>query len=69
MEGRGLISIWFFIGMLLLVYGLIILFSALFVTPDHQTVLAHLRADLWWGILMTVIGGAYTYLFRPRPRQ
>jgi hypothetical protein len=68
MHGRGLVSIWFFIGVLLLIYGVIIFASAFLVTPTHEVVLARLRVDIWWGLLLLVIGGLYTWLFRPRRR-
>jgi hypothetical protein len=66
--GRGLVSIWFFIGVLLLIYGVIIFASAFLVTPAHEVVLARLRADIWWGALLLIIGGLYTWLFRPGRR-
>lgn len=64
---RGhLISIWFFIGVILLMYGGLILASGiygLFHPPD--VVLSRLHADLWWGMLLLVLGGIYAYRFRP----
>ena len=65
MEGRGLISIWFFIGLLLFIYGLIIVVSA-FAMPLPDVVMADLRPGIWWGAFLTVIGAVYAYLFRPR---
>ena len=62
------ISIWFFIGMLLLVYGLLILGAGihdLLVPPEQQPVLANLHAGIWWGGLVAVLGGIYTYRFFP----
>ncbi|HEY3449432.1 MAG TPA: hypothetical protein VGK67_23965 [Myxococcales bacterium] len=50
------LPIWFFVGLILLVYGLIISFSGLFMTP-RPTVLANLRPALWWGGIMC-LGGA-----------
>lgn len=68
MHGRNLISIWFFIGVLVLIYGVIILAAAFAV--DHaqgrQVVLQELRAGIWWGVLMTVLGLVYTLKFRPK---
>jgi hypothetical protein len=29
-------------------------------------VLANLHAGVWWGALLTIIGGVYVYLFLPR---
>lgn len=63
------ISIWFFIGMLLLVYGVLILGSGIYdlvVPPAQQPVLAELHAGIWWGALLVVLGGVYSYRFFPR---
>lgn len=69
MHRPGMLSIWFFIGLLLLAYGVIILGSGLYEwisPPQVQTVvLAELHADIWWGILLTILGVAYTLKFRP----
>ena len=63
------VSIWFFIGVLLLVYGLLILGAGLYelvVPPTRVVVLAGLRASIWWGALLLVLGGLYTWRFSPR---
>jgi hypothetical protein len=62
------ISIWFFIGALLLVYGVLILGAGLYglaVPPERVVVLAHLHAGIWWGALLIVLGGIYSYTFFP----
>ena len=64
MHRKGMLSIWFFIGALLLIYGLIILISEL-TMPTPHVVMADLRPGLWWGGLLTVIGAVYTFVFRP----
>jgi hypothetical protein len=71
MHGRNLISIWFFIGVLVLVYGVIILGAALFYHPENarQVVLQELRVDIWWGALMTALGLLYTLKFRPKKKD
>ena len=65
----GHISIWFFIGVLLGVYGAMIMGYGLFeLATGHiaNVVLANLHAPVWWGGLMVVLGAAYTNAFRPR---
>ncbi|HTX36792.1 MAG TPA: hypothetical protein VME43_17305 [Bryobacteraceae bacterium] len=60
LQHRRPIPIWFFIGVLLIVYGFLILGQGmwwLFAPPVHQTVLAELRPNLWWGALLLVVGG------------
>lgn len=69
MHGKGIISIWFFIGVIVLVYGLIILPISIYdyATGNAQTVvLANLHAGVWWGILLVVLGLVYTIRFFPR---
>ena len=61
------IPIWFFIGALLAVYGVLILgagIAGLFHPP--RVALAGLNAGIWWGALLLVIGLGYLRAFRPR---
>lgn len=66
-EKHHIIPVWFFVGVLLLVYGVMIFISGLAEwshLPD--TVLAELHAPVWWGMLLIVLGSAYVLMFRPR---
>jgi hypothetical protein len=68
-EGKGLISIWFFIGVLLLAYGIVICAAGiynLYVPPEHTVVLQNLHAAIWWGAFLIIIGAFYTYRFFPK---
>ena len=58
---REPLPIWFFVGIILLVYGVIVGISALFPTV-HKTVLQELRPGLWWGAMMAVAGAIFLYL-------
>ncbi len=67
-EHKHFISIWFFIGSLLAVYGVLIVGSELYHlgTPyEHPVVLSELHAGLWWGILLLALGAFYCVKFRP----
>jgi len=69
MHRSNMISIWFFIGALLLVYGFLILGAAIYelvTPPEHPVVLFGLHAGIWWGILLIVLGAVYTFKFAPR---
>lgn len=69
MHGKGFISIWFFIGVLLTAYGVLITASGLYELvspPAHTVVLANLHAGIWWGIVLLAIGLFYTIRFFPR---
>jgi len=48
-------SIWFFVGMILSLYGAIILVTGLFGQPP-ETVLGSTRPAVWWGAVITVAG-------------
>ena len=68
MHRPGLISIWFFIGALLLIYGVLILGAGLYslsAPESNDVVLGNLHAGLWWGILLIVLGLFYTLRFAP----
>ena len=66
------LPIWFFIGLLTGLYGVIILAAGLYdliSPPAVPLVLADLHAAIWWGLILTLLGGFYIYKFRPRPEQ
>ena len=69
MHGPGFISIWFFIGMLLTAYGVLITASGLYELaspPANPPVLANLHASIWWGAVLLVIGIVYFIRFFPK---
>jgi hypothetical protein len=66
------ISIWFFIGVLLTVYGVMILGYGLWELITGVTanvVLAELHAPVWWGAIMLALGLFYGVRFRPGKEQ
>ncbi|HUJ23927.1 MAG TPA: hypothetical protein VLX58_20475 [Bryobacteraceae bacterium] len=72
MHREGLVSIWFFIGVLLVIYGALIAGSGLYelaAPPEHPVVLAGLHAEIWWGALLLILGGFYSWRFAPRRRR
>jgi hypothetical protein len=65
-DKHHIIPVWFFVGVLLFVYGVMILISGLTEwAHPAQTVLAELHAPVWWGGLLIVLGSVYCLLFRP----
>ncbi|HEX4749607.1 MAG TPA: hypothetical protein VH302_08710 [Bryobacteraceae bacterium] len=69
MHGPGFISIWFFIGMLLTAYGVVITATGLYelsIPPANPPVLYSLHASIWWGIVLLVIGLIYFIKFFPK---
>lgn len=62
------IEIWFFIGALLFVYGILIAVSGiyyLFFPPSQQVALSNLHSDIWWGGLLLVLGLIYSIKYWP----
>jgi hypothetical protein len=68
-----MVSIWFFIGISLLVNGTLILAAGIYqlLNPpqDPGVVLFNLHANVWWGAVLFVLGAFYTVHFRPRRKQ
>lgn len=68
--GRGeMLSIWFFVGVMTLAYGVVLLpYGAWEWLGGHEanTVLNQLHPTFWWGLLLTVFGAFYTIRYRPR---
>lgn len=68
MHGSG-IQIWFFIGVLLLIYGVMILGYGMYemATGNYPPLvqLTSLHTPIWWGALLVVLGLFYVVRFRP----
>ncbi len=68
METTRRIEIWFFIGSLLFVYGVLILGAGIYHLanpPAQQVALRELHSDIWWGALLLIIGSFYCIKFWP----
>ena len=69
MHGPGFISIWFFIGLLLTIYGVLIFATGIYELaspPARLPVLFRLHASIWWGAVLLAIGLIYLIRFFPR---
>ncbi len=69
MRKGGGISIWFFVGVSLLVNGALILGAGLwevFHPPPNPVVLFRLHANLWWGAVLLLLGILYSLKFSPK---
>jgi|GEM_PF-3604582 len=54
-EPAPVLAIALYIGALLGLYGIVLLFYGAFGSPDNRRSLGH-PFDLWWGALMLVLG-------------
>jgi len=69
-EKRHIVPVWFFVGLLLLIYGCLILATGLAEWSNPpQTIRAELHAPVWWGGLLVALGGVYCYFFAPGRRK
>ncbi len=69
MEKEHQVPIWFFIGGILAIYGVLITATGLYHLvhpPEHPVVLFNLHADIWWGALLVILGVFYLVRFRPK---
>ena len=68
MHGSG-IQIWFFIGVLLVIYGFMIFGYGVFelATGSYPPLvqLTSLHTPIWWGAVLASLGVFYTVKFRP----
>lgn len=68
MRHEGGVSIWFFIGISLLVNGVLICGAGvweIFHPPANPVVLFNLHANAWWGGVLLIVGLLYTVFFVP----
>ena len=68
MKTGGSLSIWLFIGISLLVNGVLIFGAGVyeyFHPPVEQVVLYPLHANIWWGAILALIGAGYCIRFSP----
>jgi len=58
MSERKMLSIWFFVGLMLTVIGVIVFSTGIYylLGSPPPTVLGELNPNLWWGALMIAAG-------------
>ena len=66
MKSGGFLSIWFFIGLSLLVNGVLIFGAGIYeLSHPPAYVLHELHASIWWGAVLAVAGAFYCVRFAP----
>lgn len=67
---RPSISIWFIVGVALLVNGIIIFVAGMYELvepppPEVRVVMFQYHASIWWGALLAILGAVYCRYFAP----
>jgi hypothetical protein len=65
-EKTLMLPVWFFIGGILFIYGVLIMVEGFLEYPDPPV--ANFHAPIWWGIVMIVVGGFFFQRFYPRKK-
>ncbi len=68
-KDRHFIPIWFWIGLLLFAYGVLITgvgIYHLFVPMENPPAMSKLHTEIWWGAILFLLGGFYLVKFRPK---
>lgn len=61
---RGAIPIWLFVGVILAIYGIIVLIASIYVPEGHVVSSLGRHAGTAWGIVMMIVGGVLVLFFR-----
>ncbi len=63
------LSVWFYIGALLLIYGILLLGAGFYqLSHPPRTVLANYHPTLWGGSALLLLGTIYVAVYWPRAR-
>jgi hypothetical protein len=69
MKAGGSLSIWFFIGISLLVNGALIcgagVYELFYPSPSPGIQMYEYHANVWWGALLFIVGAVYCFYFSP----
>lgn len=56
--------IWYFVGLILLITGTIVVVSGVYTyfnPPEVKKVLSETHPELWWGTIMMIVGAIYVW--------
>lgn len=66
-EEHHMIPVWFFVGVLLFIYGILILIQGIseWSSPPN-TVLSNLHPTVWWSLILIVLGAIFSVKHFPK---
>ena len=59
-----MLPVWFFIGVILVIYGILIFATGLM--EYRKPPVANYHASVWWGIILAIVGAIFTQQHYPR---
>jgi len=68
MDSSRTIPVWFFVGITLLLDGILILGAGVYEVahpPADLPALFHLHAGVWWGGMLAVVGVFFSWTYAP----
>jgi hypothetical protein len=66
-EEHHMIPVWFFVGVLLLIYGILIFIQGVVEWSNPpNTVLSNLHPTFWWSLILIVLGALFTKKHFPK---
>ncbi|MGB9599143.1 MAG: hypothetical protein ACP5QK_05495 [Myxococcota bacterium] len=65
-DTKQMISVWFWVGCMMLIYGLIITGAGVYYLflPPQSYAAKWTNPNLWWGMIMLIVGQIFLYLGR-----
>jgi hypothetical protein len=65
-EEHHMIPVWFFVGVLLFIYGILILIQGISEwSHPPSTELSNLHPTVWWSFVLIILGGIFTWKHFP----
>lgn len=60
---KGPLPIWFFVGLVLCAYGLLLVVAGLTIPPpEHVVQVTRVSPDIWWGGLLGLFGVLFLWI-------
>lgn len=65
-NAKQMISVWFWVGCMMIVYGLLVTGAGVYYlfSPPLNYAARWTNPNLWWGIIMLIVGAIFLYLGR-----
>ncbi len=67
-NSKQMISVWFWVGLMLLVYGILVCGAGVYYlsSPPENYAAKWTNPNLWWGLIMLITGVVFLFLGRKK---